>query len=138
MNRFLRAIGAGFAATTVMMVIFLFAQIQTRARLGAPEAIASFIGVPQRIYLGIAIFIAIGIFVWPVIFMFAQARLSDYPGGTDTGVRGLVFGGVLWILFLVFGHGQLVWPFVVLYLTFTLIAHLGYGFVLGLAYQRLA
>lgn len=138
MNRFLRAIGAGVVATAAMMAIFLFTQVQTRSRLGAPEAIARFVGVPGHLYVGLVVFIAVGIFVWPVVFAVVQDRLADVPGGTDVAVRGLVFGAVLWILFLILGTEELVWPFVVLYLAFTLLGHLAYGFTLGLIYQRFA
>lgn len=137
MNRFFRSIGAGVAATTVMMAIFLFMQVQTRSKLGAPESIARFVGVPGHRYIGLAIFIAVGILVWPVVFAAIEDRLASLPGGRDVAIRGVVFGLLLWIAFLVLGSGQLTWPFVVLYLLFTLIGHVAYGFTLGITYQRL-
>lgn len=137
MNRFLRATGAGVAATTMMMLIFLFSQVQTRSRLGAPEAIARFVGVPDHHIVGFVIFSAIGIVVWPIVFLFVHDRFVERTG-SDPVIQGLLFGVVLWVAFLVLGTGQLSWPFVILYLGFTLIGHLAYGFVLGLVYERLA
>lgn len=137
MNRFLRAIGAGAAATTVMMLIFLFSQVQTRSQLGAPEAIARFVGLPDQHVVGFVVFAAAGVLVWPVVFVFARRLLVELPGGNDVAVQGMLFGLVLWVAFLVLGTGQLTWPFVLLYLFFTLVGHLAYGFVLGFAYERM-
>ncbi len=136
MNRFLRAISAGVAATTVMMLVFLFSQVQTRSQLGAPEAIARFVGMPDNHLVGFAVFCAIGIAVWPVVFVFLRERITGRWGLRDPTVQGLAFGVVLWFAFLVFGTGQLTWPFLVLYLLFTLVGHLAYGFVLGYVYER--
>lgn len=138
MNRFLRAIGAGVVATTVMMLIFLFMQVQTRSRLGAPEAIARFVGVPDQLYVGFVIFVLIGILVWPVVFALIEEYLASLPGGRDVAIRGITFGVLLWFAFLVLGTGEVTWPFVLLYVLFTLIGHLVYGFTLGVVYQRLA
>lgn len=138
MTRFFRSIGAGVAATTVMMGIFLFMQVQTRSKLGAPEAIARFVGMPEHQYIGLAIFIAVGILVWPVVFAAIEDYLTGLPGGRDAAIRGVAFGLLLWIAFLVLGTGEVTWPFVVLYLLFTLIGHLAYGFTLSTVHQRLA
>lgn len=137
MNRFLRAISAGVAATTVLMLVFLFSQVQTRSQLGAPEAIARFVGMPEHHIVGFAVFCAIGVLVWPVVFVLVRERIPGLPGERDPTVQGLLFGVVLWVAFLVLGTGQLTWPFVILYLFFTLIGHLAYGFVLGFVYERL-
>jgi hypothetical protein len=136
-NRPIRAIAAGAAATTAMMVILLVAQVQTRAQLGAPEAIARFAGVPGRTYVGLAIFVAAGVLVWPIVFAVVEDYLAGLPGGRDAAIRGVAFGLVLWVAFLVLGTGDLTWPFVLLYLLFTLIGHLAYGFTLSVVYQRL-
>ncbi|WP_122090817.1 DUF6789 family protein [Halalkalicoccus subterraneus] len=138
MNRFLRAISAGLAATTVMSLVFLFSQVQTRQQLGAPEAIARFAGVPEHHIIGFAIFAAAGVLLWPVVFVFARDLLANLPGGRDAVGQGLLFGLLLWVLFLILGTGELTWPFVILYLFFTLIGHLVYGFTLGFGYERLA
>lgn len=135
MVRVLRSIGSGVVATAVMMGTFLFMQAQTRSRLGAPEAIASYVGLPDRANLGIALFVAIGVLVWPVVFAFVHGRLPDAVADVDAGVLGLGFGAVLWVFFLLLSSGGPQWPFVLLYLAFTLIAHLAYGYTLGLAYQ---
>ncbi|MFC6906075.1 DUF6789 family protein [Halalkalicoccus tibetensis] len=137
MNRFLRAIGAGAAATTVMMLVFLFSQVQTRSQLGAPEAIARFVGLPDQHVVGFVVFTAAGVLVWPIVFVFARRLLVELPGGNDVAVQGMLFGLVLWVAFLILGTGQLTWPFVLLYLFFTLVGHLAYGFVLGFAYERM-
>lgn len=138
MNRFLRAISAGLAATTVMSLVFLFSQVQTRQQLGAPEAIARFAGVPDQPVIGFMLFSAAGVLLWPVVFVFARGLLAELPGGHDAVGQGLLFGLVLWVLFLVLGTGELTWPFVLLYLFFTLMGHLAYGFILGFGYERLA
>ena len=70
--------------------------------------------------------------------MFARWGLAALPGGNDAATQGLLFGLVLWVAFLVLGTGELTWPFVLLYLFFTLVGHLAYGFILGFGYDRLA
>ncbi|ADJ15794.1 DUF6789 family protein [Halalkalicoccus jeotgali] len=137
MNRYLRAISAGVAATTVMMLVFLFSQVQTRSQLGAPEAIARFVGMPEHHVVGFVVFSAIGILVWPVVFVLLRERVVGRRGPRDPTVQGMAFGGILWIAFLILGTGELTWPFVILYLFFTLTGHLVYGFVLGYVYERL-
>jgi hypothetical protein len=137
MNRFLRAITAGVAATTIMSLIFLFSQVQTRSQLGAPEAIARFVGMPDQHVIGFLIFAAAGIFVWPVVFVLARGVLAGLPGGNDAAMQGMLFGLLLWFAFLVLGTGELTWPFVLLYLFFTLLGHLAYGFTLGFGYERM-
>lgn len=137
MNRFLRAIGAGAAATAVMMAIFLFTEVQTRSRLDAPNAIARFVGLPEQPIVGFVIFAAVGVFVWPIVFVAIEEYLASLPGGRDVAIRGVIFGLALWVAFLVLGTGELTWPFVLLYLLFTLLGHLAYGFTLGVIYQQL-
>ncbi|RBI62256.1 hypothetical protein DMJ13_10275 [halophilic archaeon] len=132
-----RALGvlkAGVVSTVVMMVVFVIASAQTRFNLGVPAAIAQFVGMPNRVTLGLVVFVAAGIVLWPLLFAAVQSSIPV----EDVAVRGVLFALVLWVSFLLLGASglHLSGAFVVLYIVFTLIAHVAYGYSLGVFYER--
>ena len=137
MHRALRAIAGGAAGTAVMLVILLIGEAQTRYLMGTPAAIARFVGTPGRLYVGLLLFVAAGILLWPLLFV-AVTRFRPIPEEGDAAVRGMAFAVVLWIAFVILGSGDLGGAIFVLYLVFTLLAHLAYGFTLGAVFARLA
>ncbi len=134
----LQTVKAGLLSTAAMLFIFLVAEAETRFNLGVPAAVAKFVGMPEQLYLGFFVFVFAGIVVWPLLFAAIDDSLRMIPGGEDVGIRGIVFALLLWVAFLVLGSAglQLAGPFLVLYLVFTLLAHLAYGYSLGILYAR--
>ncbi|WP_232686007.1 DUF6789 family protein [Halobacterium zhouii] len=126
------AIVAGVPATAVLILVLLASDVLTGTEINPFQLLAGFVGLNQQ-FLGFVLFVLVGIFGWPLMFLSFAGFL---PGGTDAG-RGLVFSIVLWVGFISafaapFGDG------IVTFLVASLLAHVAYGVVLGGTYDRLA
>lgn len=135
----IRTFKAGLVSTATMLFIFLVAEAETGFQLGVPAAIAKFVRMSGSPYLGFAVFVFVGVVVWPLLFAAIDDRLKTVPGGDDIGVRGIMFSVLLWFAFLGLGSAGLQlesMAFVFLYLVFSLLAHLAYGYSLGVFYGR--
>jgi hypothetical protein len=131
MGTVLRAITGGAVSTTVMVVTLLVVDIETRSRLSLFEAIARFVGVPGNTGLGFIVFLAFGVVVWPLLFAFLEPYL---PPAHDSAVSGMLFASALWVAFMLVGTAEITVILVAFYAAVTLLAHLAYGFTLGLVY----
>lgn len=134
MNRPLGAIAGGFVGTTAMSVVLVLMEVQTRSVIGVFAVIARFVRLPGQLALGFGLFVLAGTAVWPLAFVATERYL---PLGPDPAVRGMAFALVLWVPFVVTGRGELGGPVLVIYGSFTLLAHLVYGFVMGAVYAAL-
>lgn len=135
MNRVGGAVAGGVAGTALMSLVFVLMEVQTRYVLLIFDVIARFVRQPGNPYVGFLLYAVAGTVVWPLVFV----ALEDYiPRGPDPAVRGMVFAAALWVPFVITGRGNLEWPTVLLYATFTLFAHLVYGFTLGAVYASLS
>lgn len=133
MNRPLSAIAGGVAGTAVLSVLLILLDVQTRNQIHIFEAIARFVGLPNNLVLGVVLFVAAGLFAWPLLFIALEPYI---PRGPDPAARGIVFAVVLWIAFVITGRGPIGWPLIIVYAGLTLVAHLAYGFTLGAVYAR--
>ena len=135
MNRVGGAVAGGLAGTALMSLVFVLMEVQTRYVLHIFDVIARFVRRPGDPYVGFVLFAVAGVVVWPLLFV----ALEEYiPRGPDPAVQGMVFALPLWVLFAVTGRGDLAWPTLLIYATFTLFAHLVYGFTMGAVYAALA
>ena len=134
MNRALRAVGGGVVGTVVMTFFLLILDTQARGAVSVSSVIARFVGVPGRPLLALLLFAAVLLLGWPLVFAVVERSL---PGGSDSASRGVVFAAVIWVAFVVVGRGDVSGPILVIYVGFSLIAHLAYGFTLGAVYGRL-
>lgn len=134
MNRIARAVIGGVVGTTLMSLIFTFLEVQTRYVIGIFAVISRFVRMPGDLYVGFLVFAFAGSFVWPMLFLSLERYV---PGERDEAVRGMALGFVLWIPFSILGRGDLVGPVLAIYVSFTLLAHLVYGFALGTVYATL-
>lgn len=133
-NDQLGGVAGGFAGTAAMLVFLFVADAVSGFQIRSIEAIALIVGAPGNFALGLLLFAAAGVVVWPLLFV---SLVQFLPGGSDA-VRGAVFASVLWLSFaFAFGSG-LGGVALALYLAFTLLAHWLYGLVLGAVYDRLA
>jgi hypothetical protein len=134
----IQTLKAGLVSTAVMLFIFLISEAETDFNLGVPAAIAEFVGMAGKPYLGFAIFVFAGVVVWPLLFAAIEGRLAVIPGADDIGVRGILFAFLLWFAFLGLGSTglHLEGAFFFLYIVFSLLAHLAYGYSLGVFYGR--
>ena len=127
----LRAVAGGAVGMVVMVLALIMLNIQTRSALNLYALIAQFVGVGGDRSLGFVIFVAVGVFVWPLIFAWAEPHL---PPEGDAAVSGMLFAVVIWLAFMVTSVPDV--PTILLFLFggYTLLAHLAYGFTLGLVY----
>lgn len=134
MNRGISAIGGGVVGTAILSALMIMLSFQTRGKVGIFEAIARFVGVPNRIVIGFVLFAAAGVFLWPLLFVVLEPYI---PLGPDPANRGMVLASVLWIAFVLTSVWYVSWPIIIVYAVATLIAHLAYGFALGSVYAYL-
>ncbi len=132
-----RVIGGGVAGTIVMTVVLVIAEIEARFELGIGGAIAQYAGVADQPALGLLVFLLVGMVVFPLVFLKLEAPLSRVPGGSDPAIRGMAFSLPLWAVFILIGSPDLGSLRGALHLSFTLFAHLLYGFTLGAVYHSL-
>ncbi|WP_415381370.1 DUF6789 family protein [Halosimplex sp. TS25] len=135
MHRALAALVAGAVATMVMSAALAIFEVQTRYAIGIFQAIARFVRMPDSVFLGFVVYALVGTVAWPLLFV----SLKPYvPLDLDPAVAGMLFALPLWIAFAIVGRGDVTGAIVVLFVGFTLLAHLAYGFVLGAVYASLA
>ncbi|MFB6179241.1 MAG: DUF6789 family protein [Halorientalis sp.] len=135
MNRPASAIVGGFVGTAVMSLILAMIEVESRYAIGLFQAIARFARVPGNLFLGFVIFAFVGTVAWPLLFLGLEHYLVPE---SDPAVRGIVMGVLLWVAFAIIGRGSISGVLLIVYLAFTLIAHLAYGFTLGAVYDRLS
>lgn len=135
MNRPVSAILGGVVGTTVMSVMLAVMEVEARGAMGMFTAIAQFVRMPGSEFLGFALYVVVGVVVWPLLFL----GLEDYVSvESDPAVTGLLMGAVLWLGFAIVGGSRLGGVLLVVFLLFTLLAHLAYGFTMGAVYARLS
>ncbi|QIB74143.1 hypothetical protein GL213_09030 [Halogeometricum borinquense] len=133
MNRPLAAVAGGFSGTTVLTVLLLLFEVETRSQIGMFEVVARFVGVPGNTTVGFALFVLAGTVAWPLLFVAAEESIP----GTDPAIKGMGVGALLWIPFVLLGRGDLAGAIVLAFGGMTLVAHLAYGYVTGAVYARL-
>lgn len=134
MHRVVRALGGGVVGTAALSFFLLVLDTQARTALSVPAAIARFVGMPGDPLIAVALFAATVLIVWPLLFVALEDSL---PRGPDPAARGMVFAAIIWVAFVLLGRGDIAGPILIIYVGFTLIAHLAYGFALGAVYGRL-
>lgn len=134
MNRPFSAIAGGVAGTAVLSLLMILTEVQTRSQIQIFDVIARFVGLPEHVIIGFVLFVAAGVFAWPLLFIALEPYI---PRGPDPAPRGMVLAFGLWIIFVITGRGTIGWPLVIVYAGLTLLAHLAYGFTLGVVYAYL-
>lgn len=135
MSRPAKVMAGGAVGTALMSLVFALMEVQTRYAIGIFDAIAKFARMPDNLYIGFFLFVVAGVVIWPLLFL----AVEDYiPFGPDPAVRGMVFGILLWIPFVLTALGELIIPLFVLYLVISFIAHLIYGFSMGAVFAALS
>ena len=135
MNRPISAILGGAVGTTVMSLMLAVMEVEARGAMDLFGAIARFARVPGNQFLGFSIYALVGVIVWPLLFLGLERYLSP---STDPAVKGMAMGAILWFGFAVVGRGDIGGALLFVYLAFTLVAHLAYGFTMGAVYARLS
>lgn len=136
MNRWLSAVAGGVTGISVMSVLLLLLDVETRSAVGIFDAVARFVGMPGNTAVGFVFFFLAGSFLWPALFV----AVEDYlPGGPDPGWRGIAFSIPLWFVFLAINvlSAGVTGAIVILFVLYTFAAHAIYGFTMGAVYAHL-
>ncbi len=134
MNRPSSAVAGGVAGTAILSLLMILTEVQTRSQIGIFDVIARFVGLPGHVVIGFILFVAAGVFAWPLLFIALEPYI---PRGPDPAARGIVLAFGLWVVFVITGRGTIGWPLIIVYAALTLLAHLAYGFTLGAVYAYL-
>jgi hypothetical protein len=135
MHRALRAVAGGVVGTVVLGGFLLVLDTQSRGAISVAAVIGRFLGLAGRPLLAIALFGVVTAVGWPALFVAVEEYL---PFGPDPAARGVAFAAVIGIVFVVVGRGPITGPILVIFVGFSVLAHLAYGFALGSVYGRLA
>ncbi|WP_256686674.1 DUF6789 family protein [Halococcus qingdaonensis] len=135
MHRALRAITGGLVGTVVLGGFLLVLDTQARGTLSVAAVVGRFLGIDGRPLIAIALFAVVTVVVWPALFVAVEEYL---PFGPDPAARAVAFAAVIGIVFVVVGRGSITGPILVIYVGFSVLAHLAYGFAFGSIYGRLA
>lgn len=134
MNRALSAIAGGVAGTAILSLGLIVTDVETGYQIGIFEAIAEFVGTPQRLALGFVLFVLAGVLAWPLVFLVVESAL---PGDRDPAMAGMALAVLLWAAFVIAGSAGVSGALLIPYLAFTFVAHLAYGYTLGAVYDQL-
>jgi hypothetical protein len=135
MHRALRAVVGGVVGTLVLGFFLLVLDTQARGAVSVAAVIGRFLGIAGQPLVAIALFAVLTVVGWPALFVAVEEYL---PLGPDPAARGVVFAAVIAVVFVVVGRGAIAGPILVIYVGFSVLAHLAYGFTLGSVYGRLA
>jgi len=131
-NRIVGGILGGATGISVMSLVLLLLEVETREQVRAFDAVARYVGMPGNTFVGFVTFAFVGTVIWPLLFV----AIEPYFPFDDSPSNGMVLGAVLWIAFFVLGRGDISGPLLAVFAGFTLLAHLAYGFLLGALYNR--
>ncbi|MFC6905992.1 DUF6789 family protein [Halalkalicoccus tibetensis] len=125
------ALVSGALATAAMLAAVYLAEVVAGYRVLVYQLFGGVVTIPETV--GLVVFVAFGVLVWPTVFLIVGENLAP----TREGMRGVVLALLLWIAFFValvpaFDVTEL-FPFIAA----SLLAHLVYGLVLGLSFEAL-
>lgn len=132
MNRIAGGILGGATGISVMSLLFLMLEVETREQIRAFDAVARYVGLPGNTTVGFLTFAFVGTVIWPLLFVAIEPSMPF----DDPPSNGMALGAALWIAFFVLGRGDITGPLLAVFAGFTIAAHLAYGFLLGALYDR--
>lgn len=121
----------GAVGTSALVVVMGTADVASRFTLRVFERLAGLAGTPESSVVGVVVFVAIGVFAWPLIYLSLESYL---PGDTPTA-KGVAFAIPLWIGFVAAFGGAA--DSILLYAAVALVAHVVYGGAIGFVHERL-
>jgi cytochrome c oxidase subunit I len=124
------AVVSGVLATAAMLAFMWPVDAFTSYQLLAPRAIAELLNAPVTV--GVAAFAAAGTLVWPLVFLVIGQHLAP----RDV-MQGVVLSLILWIGFIVAFVPTFEPTRFLVFVLLSFLAHVVYGAVLGLSFDRL-
>jgi hypothetical protein len=132
-ERALGGIAGGVVGTMLMTGVLFVVNATATPRLDVFGAVADLAGVGDAPALGLALFFGAGMFAWPLLFVTLGAYL---PGGTRPR-QGVVFAAILWTGFVTAFYSRYTGTDLLVFVGFSIVTHLAYGYVLGFVAARL-
>lgn len=124
----------GLVGTAMLTVVLLVAESVgafSRESFALLTEMVGLDGYVPAVLFGYLLFLAGGMVPWPLLF----ASLKEYLPGRSDPVKGAFFGGAIWTGFVGAFHTDQTGTTLILYVLFTLIAHVVYGVGLGLVFN---
>lgn len=126
---------SGLVGMIAMQPIFGVATVIGVLDPVAFSGFANIVGYGLDFWGGVAIFVAGGMTVLPLLFI----TLGNYlPPATSVPLRGVTYGTIVWTGFVIAFYTGQTGVALVVYLVMTLVNHWVYGAVLGSVYTRYA
>jgi cytochrome c oxidase subunit 1 len=133
LERALAGIAGGIVGTMLMTGVLFLVNATLTPGIDVFGTLAELAGVGNAPALGIALFFGAGMFAWPLLFVTLGAYL---PGATKPR-QGIVFAAVLWTGFITAFYSRYAGVDLVVFVVFSIVTHLAYGWVLGFVSARL-
>ena len=126
-------IAGGIVGTTLMTGVLFLVNATLTPGIDVFGTLAELAGVGGSPTLGLALFFGAGTFAWPLLFV----TLGAYLPGATRPQQGIVFAAVLWTGFVVAFASRYAGFDLVVFVAFSVVTHLAYGWVLGFVSARL-
>jgi hypothetical protein len=123
---------AGVLGVVAMAPFLVLASLVGALDLAAFAGLAEIVGLGPSVPLGVALFVANGATVFPLLFL----TLGPYLPGRTVGLKGIVFATVVWTGFVPGYYAGQSGVLLAVFLLLSLAAHWAYGTVLGEVVER--
>lgn len=133
LERAVAGIAGGIVGTMLMTGVLFILNATVTPDLDVFGTLAELAGVGGSPVVGLALFVGAGMFAWPLLFVTLGAFL---PGDTKPQ-QGIVFAAVLWLGFITAFYARYTGFDLVVFIVFSIVTHLAYGWVLGFVSARL-
>lgn len=125
---------AGFAGMAAMAPFLAAAWALGAFELSAVAGLSDIVSLGPSFLIGAVIFVGGGMTTLPLLLV----SLAVFLPGEAMSRKGAVFGAIVWTGFAVAFWSEQTGTALALFLAFTLAAHLAYGYVFGIIYDRYA
>lgn len=126
-------VAGGFVGTSLMTLVLFVVNALYGQQLRVFRTLSELSGGGGDVFLGFLLFFAAGSLAWPLLFVTAGVYL---PGGTRPR-QGVVFAMLIWVGFVLAFSGRYVAVDLLVFVAFSVVAHVVYGYVLGLVVARI-
>ncbi|WP_227131267.1 DUF6789 family protein [Halorubellus salinus] len=133
LERAVGGIAGGIVGTMLMTGVLFIVNATLTPRIDVFGTLAELAGVGNAPALGLALFFGAGMFAWPLLFV----TLGAYLPGATRPQQGIVFAAVLWTGFITAFYSRYAGFDLLVFVVFSVVTHLAYGWVLGFVSARL-